>query len=69
MIEKCDDERKEYFHSKNVEKYLTNKLVPTERFKDKMFKNSAPTFQNLPKRLYDIDYHINHHNQVSTKEL
>ena len=60
-----EDNRKEYFHSKNCEKYRTQKAVATEIFKDKMFKNKGPTFDQLPKRIYDIDYHINHNDNVA----
>ena len=64
-FEFVNDERKEYFHSKTMEKYRTLKMLPLERLKVKLFHNRTPTFTQLPKRKYEIDNHLNH-NQVSS---
>ena len=34
-----------------------------------MFKNKGPTFDQLPKRLYEIDNHVNHHNVAAAVAL
>ena len=43
-MDSIDDERKEYFHCRNMSKFLTTKLLPTSKFKDKMINNKGPTF-------------------------
>jgi len=43
-----------------MEKYSNKKGETFEKFKDKLIKNKGPTFGQLPKRKYEIDYHINH---------
>ena len=34
-----------------------------------MFKSRGPTFDQLPKRVYEIDYHVNHTNLASAIDL
>ena len=45
-----DDERKEYFHSKNREKFLTHKIHAIQKIKSELKKNPGPTFNQFPKR-------------------
>jgi len=44
ILDAIDDERKEYFHSKNLAKYMTTRLLPTEKLKDDLLNNKGPTF-------------------------
>jgi len=44
ILDHIDDERKEYFHSKNMSRFLTTKMLPTERLMDKLINNRGPTF-------------------------
>ena len=68
-FDQVEDERKEYFHSKKVEKMLTIKRLPAERLKVFLFYNKNPTFEQLPKRIYEIDGHVNHKQVSSTRTL
>ena len=44
-FDKVDDERKEYFHSKKIEKLLAIKSLASERLKVTLFHNKNPTFE------------------------
>ena len=39
------------------------------QFYDKMFNNKGPSFDQLAKRYYEIDKHLNHSNLIQARHL